>query len=125
MKVTYDKSVMHSPLAVLRKAGYSAFVDPNTGEESFVLRTTTEFYPRFHVYVADRGSEVEVSLHLDQKKPSYGQSHAHSGEYDGAVVEREMRRIDRWVRKAKEEARREVQEDEDENLPKKPWWKVW
>ncbi len=35
-----------------------------------------------------------ISLHLDQKKPSYGGgTHAHGGEYDGATVERELERL--------------------------------
>jgi hypothetical protein len=103
MKVLYDAQVLRNPLDVLRRAGYSAFVDPVTKEESFVFRTTTEYYPRFHVYVAHRGDDVEVSLHLDQRKPSYGQSHAHCAEYDGAIVEHEMRRIDGWVGKVMRE----------------------
>ncbi len=98
MKVTYDTSVLQNPLVVLRKAGYSSFTDPNTGEESFILRLTAEFYPRFHLYVEAHQNEITLNLHLDQKKPSYGTHHAHSGEYDGSTIEKEMRRIDRWVR---------------------------
>lgn len=97
MKVIYDSLVMHSPLVVLRKAGYSAFVDPKTGEESFVLRLTSEFYPRFHLYVKEKGDEVIFDLHCDQKKSSYGSGHMHNGEYDGPMIEKEMRRIDGWV----------------------------
>ncbi len=97
MKVLYDKKVMHSPLVVLRAAGYSSFIDPNTQVESFILRLTSEFYPRFHLYVVERNGEVSFALHLDQRKPSYGVGHAHGGEYDGATVENEMRRIDKWV----------------------------
>lgn len=99
MKVAYDKTVLRNPLAVLRKAGYSHFVDPNTGGESFVLRLTSEFYPRFHLYVEEKHDEITFNLHLDQKKPSYGTSHAHSGEYEGPTIEKEMRRIDGWVGK--------------------------
>ena len=126
MKVLYDKQVLRNPLEVFRRAGYSAFVDPKTGEESFVLRTTPEFYPRFHVYVDDRGHDIEVSLHLDQKKTSYGQSHAHSGEYDGLVVEQEMKRIDGWVgAMRREEEKGEEAEYVWEARSLKPWWKIW
>ena len=124
MKVVYDKSVMHSPLAVLRKAGYSAFTDPQSGEESFVLRLTGEFYPRFHLYVDQKNDEVTFSLHLDQKKPSYGSSHKHSGEYEGPTIEKEMRRIDGWVNHVDPEDRRDAPA-EPSQTEKKPWWKIW
>lgn len=124
MKVTYDKSVMHSPLAVLRKAGYSAFTDPQSGEESFVLRLTPEFYPRFHLYVAEKGEEVSFSLHLDQKKPSYGSNHAHSGEYEGPTIEKEMRRIDGWVNHVDPDER-DAAPTELPRAQTKPWWKIW
>ncbi|MEK7632627.1 MAG: hypothetical protein AAB473_02440 [Patescibacteria group bacterium] len=132
MKVTYDKAVMHSPLAVLRKAGYSAFTDPQSGESSFVLRLTGEFYPRFHLYVDHKNDEVTFSLHLDQKKPSYGSNHMHSGEYEGPTIEKEMRRIDGWVKFVEPE--QENERSERSGLPlsemsdgqaKKPWWKIW
>ncbi len=128
MKVVYDKSVMHSPLAVLRKAGYSAFTDPQSGEESFVLRLTGEFYPRFHLYVDQKNDEVTFSLHLDQKKPSYGVNHAHSGEYEGPTIEKEMRRIDGWVRSVKSLPLSEGESEgvgATERSVNRPWWKIW
>lgn len=99
MDRAYTNDQLFNPLMVLRKAGYSPFRDPVTGDSSFVIRLSREFYPRFHVYVERRGEQVIVSLHLDQKKPSYGDAHAHSGEYEGPVVEKEMARIDGWARK--------------------------
>ncbi|KKW29749.1 MAG: hypothetical protein UY72_C0034G0002 [Candidatus Uhrbacteria bacterium GW2011_GWD2_52_7] len=126
--MTYDKTVVPNPLNVLRRAGYSAFRDPVTREDSFVLRPTAEFYPRFHLYVeyAPNG-DVIFSLHLDQKKASYGEGHAHAGEYSGPTIEKEMRRIDGWVK--------QVLRDEGEVTPsdvkqsarvqantQKPWW---
>ncbi|MEK9155066.1 MAG: hypothetical protein AAB839_00270 [Patescibacteria group bacterium] len=122
MKVVYDKSVMPNPLAVLRKAGYSPFTDPNTGISSFELRPTSTPYPRFHLYVAGKGDEVTFNLHLDQKKPSYGVGHAHSGEYEGSTIEREMRRIDSWVRHVETEEEVRV---EGKGQRSKPWWKMW
>ena len=144
MKVLYDKSVMHSPLAVLRKAGYSPFMDPQSGEHSFVLRLTSEFYPRFHLYVDEKGGEVTFNLHLDQKKPSYGANHMHGGEYEGSTIEKEMRRIDGWVKfvdpdeevvKTVKAVNTVIPESEITDLTeaqpinrltvKKPWWKIW
>lgn len=40
-----------------------------------------------------REGTVTLNLHLDQKQPSYQGSHAHSGEYKGALIEVEVARI--------------------------------
>lgn len=98
MRITYTKEKDMNTLAVMRKAGYTHFIDPNTNEESFVLRTGPEFYPRFHVYIHDTEKTVGIDLHLDQKKPQYKGTRAHNGEYDGPIVEREITRIAGWVK---------------------------
>lgn len=77
----------------IQRCGYASFRDPRTGEESYTRRLGSGFYPRFHLYVEDRGSELALKLHLDQKRPTYIRGKAHSGEYDGATVEQEGRRI--------------------------------
>jgi hypothetical protein len=97
MKRSYKLSEVPNPVEILRKSGYSYFRDPQSGEESFIIRLTPEFYPRFHLYVESNQDEVSFNLHLDQKKPSYGDGTKHSGEYDGPTVERELQRIDGWV----------------------------
>ncbi len=97
MKFFAPKTHVHQPLAILRKAGYSFFIDPLSKKESYVLRITGEFYPRFHLYIKETGTEVIFDLHLDQKKASYAGSNMHGGEYDGPAVEREMGRIKDWV----------------------------
>ncbi len=50
-------------------------------------------YPRFHIYLKLHGNLITFNLHLDQKKPSYGNETAHSGDYDGDVVKEEAARI--------------------------------
>ncbi|KKU92987.1 MAG: hypothetical protein UY45_C0001G0091 [Parcubacteria group bacterium GW2011_GWA1_49_26] len=52
-------------------------------------------YPKFHIYasVSANKKTAVLNLHLDQKRPSYKGSHAHSAEYDGPVVENEAVRI--------------------------------
>ena len=77
----------------IQRCGYAQFSDPNTGETSFVRRLGRGFYPRFHLYIEERGDELVAKLHLDQKRPSYGVGHAHSGEYDGQTVQAEVNRI--------------------------------
>jgi hypothetical protein len=94
MDITFAPPLAESPRNLVRRAGYAEFRDPNTGETSYVRRLTNQgFYPRFHVYLKESGGGFVVSLHLDQKRPSYGVGHAHSGEYGGPTVEVEAERI--------------------------------
>lgn len=103
MKLIYRSSDIANPLPFLRKAGYSHFTDPKTGSESFVLRTGPDYYPRFHLYIKDSGTDkTTIDLHLDQKKAQYEGAHAHNAEYNGPVVEKEMRRIAQWVLKERQ-----------------------
>lgn len=79
---------------LLRRCGYAAFEDPRTKENSFVKRLSSDFYPRFHVYAKENDEQLEINLHLDQKKPSYGfGTRAHAGEYEGDLVEAEAKRL--------------------------------
>ncbi|MBI4099306.1 hypothetical protein HY442_02145 [Candidatus Parcubacteria bacterium] len=80
-----------STLNLMRRCGYAPH--PADGR-SFIRRAGPNPYPRFHVYVVpEGGAGIRLRLHLDQKKPSYEGSTAHSGEYDSEVVAREMERI--------------------------------
>ncbi|MCH8049207.1 hypothetical protein IH979_00670 [Patescibacteria group bacterium] len=97
MKLIYSAAQIHNPLEVLRKAGYSHFVDPKTEKESFILRLTAGYYPRFHLYLEERDDLFSFNLHLDQKKPSYKGTAAHGGEYEGPTVEKEMKRLEGWI----------------------------
>lgn len=133
MKRIYKAAELSAPVEVLRKAGYSYFKDPQSGEESFVLRLTSEFYPRFHLYVEGEPGKVIFNLHLDQKKPSYGENNKHSGEYDGPTVEKEMQRIDSWVKAMGRLATRDTaehdidardrQHEKERGDKLKRWWK--
>ncbi|MBI5467464.1 MAG: hypothetical protein HY975_04640 [Candidatus Kerfeldbacteria bacterium] len=88
----------YQPLVMLRRAGYTEFRDPRTGETSYIRRLGTNFYPRFHLYTQDEGTWLRLNLHLDQKQPSYGSYTKHSGEYDGPLVEAEAERIHGFFR---------------------------
>lgn len=80
----------------MRVCGYKEISNPHKNGEISYARSleASRFYPRFHVYIKDMGDkEVEISLHLDMKKPTYEGTTAHSGEYDGELVDREAQRI--------------------------------
>ena len=78
----------------LRKAGYVP-QGQSQGQQGYVRSLFGSGYPRFHIYVERErpGEELVFTLHLDQKKPSYEGSHAHSGDYDGEVVQKESERV--------------------------------
>jgi len=93
MKITIENPNTHSR-NLLRRAGYAIHKNRD-GETSFVRRIQGYDYPRFHIYVnkENAGELIEMTLHLDEKKPSYEGSKAHSGQYDGDIVKEEYTRI--------------------------------
>lgn len=86
------KDIKENVVGVARALGY-VIIDTNGNEYNLVRKLTGQNYPRFHIYLTQSGWDFAFSLHLDQKKPSYEGSHAHSGEYFGPVVEAESTRI--------------------------------
>ena len=85
-----------TPYSLMRQCGYH-FDRQNNGELVFsrIIGASRSGYPRFHIYmkVDQVSQQTFINLHLDQKKPIYKGAAAHSGEYDGQVVEREVQRI--------------------------------
>ncbi|MDO8598661.1 MAG: hypothetical protein Q7S02_00975 [bacterium] len=76
----------------LRRAGYG-FQKETSGEIAFVRRVGGGMFPRYHAYVQERPGQLTINLHVDQKAPTYGRNNAHSGEYEGALVEEEVSRL--------------------------------
>ncbi len=76
-----------------RSAGYIYIESRQTGQASFVRPFGQGHYPRFHIYIEEEGDTLTINLHLDQKKPSYKGTAAHSGEYDSPVVRAEINRL--------------------------------
>ncbi|OGF28050.1 hypothetical protein A2331_03005 [Candidatus Falkowbacteria bacterium RIFOXYB2_FULL_34_18] len=94
MKLIINKNqINENPEQFLRRAGYGFIQDRRSGNESFVRRLTRDFYPRLHMYVDKKDTEVIFNLHLDQKQASYAGAHMHNAEYDGEIVEREIERL--------------------------------
>lgn len=83
-------------LSSARKSGYFPKRGPEK-ETSFVRQLLGRDYPRFHLYIKEGKDGFVFNLHLDQKKPSYEGSHAHSGEYEGDLVEKEAKRIKKTI----------------------------
>lgn len=120
----FIKNLKENIVTLTRKIGYHYFGEnENTKETNFIRPLERSGYPRFHLYLKTDGESLMFSLHLDQKKPIYpvrSPSHrtrdgsrlgrltsngvyrglpAHQGEYEGAIVENETKRIKQILQK--------------------------
>ena len=94
MKLKFSKSEIGNPTVFIRRCGYGEYYDRRLQKVSYMKRARIQdMFPRFHVYIEDRGNEMVFDLHLDQKRPSYEGSSMHAGEYEGGAVEKEAQRI--------------------------------
>lgn len=100
MKIIIN-NINENPANALRRCGYHfERQHPDTRELSAARALGAGGFPRFHAYVKminpSTGSglvQMEINLHLDQKRPVYRGTAAHSGEYSGELVEQEAARI--------------------------------
>ena len=93
MKIRFKEQPTKPPHVFMRDAGYARKLN-HDGDESFVRRLTGVEFPRFHVYVQyDALPTTSLSIHIDQKEHTYGGVNAHSGEYEGKVIEHELWRL--------------------------------
>jgi len=91
MRFSFEKP-KENIVVLARTLGYRLIKADSEGESN-LIRLLGGDYPRFHLYLRDNGQNLEFNLHLDQKRPSYGQETRHSGEYDGEIIEAEAQRI--------------------------------
>ncbi len=96
MKIKISKNTKIDPVRVIRKAGYG-LIKNRGGEVAFARHFDRAAFPRFHLYLEDEGENWSLNLHLDQRAPIYPGVSAHSGEYDGTVVEKEIDRIKQLI----------------------------
>jgi hypothetical protein len=87
------KNLNENVANIAREIGYLIIDSKGYNEYNMVRKLGYDNYPRFHIYLKQAGDKLIFNLHLDQKQPSYKGSHAHSGEYEGPVVESEADRI--------------------------------
>jgi hypothetical protein len=83
-------------LFLVRRIGYF-LLKKEKGEFNCVRSLTNKNYPRFHLFIKEKDGVLSCHLHLDQKKPSYGSTSAHSGEYEGEIVGKEKERISKII----------------------------
>jgi hypothetical protein len=94
MKLIVAGPLKNNIYNLMRDAGYHFQREDseNSSTELSFVRPRHGF-PRLHIYAKIVGSDLEINLHLDQKKPVYQGVSAHAGEYDGKVVESEIARL--------------------------------
>lgn len=92
MKINFNKKMNSTADFLLKRCGYGHLYDRRSGKESYAKRFGRDFYPRFHLYVNSEDPLI-LNLHIDQKRASYAGHTAHSGEYEGPLVEQEASRI--------------------------------
>lgn len=82
--------------SLIRGAGYH-FQGKNESNSELDFTKPPRGYPRFHIYLKIDGENLVFNLHLDQKKPVYKGTAAHSGEYDSELIEEEAERIKKTI----------------------------
>lgn len=102
MKIIIKQQSDLDIIKLIKRCGYAEFKDRRSGQTSYTRRLGLYLYPRFHLYINQETSqEIVLTLHLDQKQPSYHGCSAHSGEYEGESVEKEVVRIKKFINETK------------------------
>lgn len=99
MQLIINKTQLKNTLQYfLKRAGYLSIFDRHSKQESFTKPLQSpHHYPRFHIYIETTGEQIVFNLHLDQKEMSYEGATAHSGDYDGQAVEKEIARLQKLI----------------------------
>jgi hypothetical protein len=92
MKLKFTNNYSQNPRNIMRKCGYGENVK-RSGQAHYTRRLSGGEFPRFHAYLDKTDEGFQINLHLDQKSACYDGNNAHSGEYDGEVVENEGGRV--------------------------------
>lgn len=97
MHIRIAKTTLPDPERFIQRAGYAILRDRDNRIKSFARRFHGQLFPRFHLYLEENSDEWLLNLHLDQKAPVYSGVTAHSGDYDGPVIEQEIARIEKLL----------------------------
>jgi len=87
---------------ILRRFGYGELRKWD-GTISYAKRVSSANFPRYHAYIEDKPEGLQINLHVDQKEATHEGVHAHSGEYDGPLVEAEMQYFAKAIEFLKQE----------------------
>lgn len=93
MKFSIENENKYNLAILLRKIGYKYLGKTEKEELNLVRQLESAGYPRFHIYLKITPEELSFNLHIDQRKPVYKGAPAHNADYEGKVVEQEVKRI--------------------------------
>lgn len=85
------KNIPPNIINILRAAGYHQDKIQRSSDLSFLRPLLEDRYPRFHIYY--NKEKQEINIHLDHKAPKYDYASDHGAEYEGKIVEEEVKRI--------------------------------
>lgn len=104
----------------MRKINYIEHRDRYSPGTSYIRRAKPggSFYPRYHAHVRLQGTQVEIDLHYDWRRPMHVKE-ARSSDSAGDVVEREVERIKAVAARLAAEEPAVTSEDDQ---PKKGFW---
>ena len=97
MKFVLKRPLKENIYVLMRKVGYH-FQSKNEEKSELIFSRPARSYPRFHIYLKADNNNLIFNLHLDQKRPSYKGTTAHSGEYKSKTVEAEAERIKQMLK---------------------------
>ena len=92
MKFIIKNNFKENIYTLIRNTGYH-FQDEDKEKNELNFVRPPRGYPRFHLFLKAEKENLIFNLHLDQKKPIYKGTTAHSGEYEGKIIEEEAERI--------------------------------
>lgn len=104
----------------MRKINYIEHRDRYSPGISYIRRAKPggSFYPRYHAHVRFQGTQIEIDLHYDWRRPMHVKE-ARSSDQAGDVVEREVERIKAVAARLAAEEQMPVPEEAE---PKKGFW---
>ena len=125
MKIIFQGKLDDSARNLVRRCGYGEIRDFRSGETSYTRTLGAALYPRFDLYINKESDEgLILNLHLDQKQTRYEGQRAHSGEYEGELVENEVGRIRAIIEKNVIKEEKSTKAVEEDGFWKKFWQKL-
>lgn len=93
------ENITSNPVMLMRRAGYTFQRHSDEDEQSYVLPMGRNGYPRFHAYIKQKDTTLQVSIHIDHTKHTHGNMTRHGGEYDDSgALGPEVERLKQYLR---------------------------
>ncbi|MCX6791338.1 MAG: hypothetical protein NTV62_04115 [Candidatus Gribaldobacteria bacterium] len=99
MNFSFQNKTREKIDVILKQARYQFMgKDARTKQLIFIRTINQKPYPRFHLFTnSNNNVQIQATLHMDQVKPTFEGTTAHNADYDGALVEAEATRIQKFL----------------------------